>query len=60
MYFRVNCEYFGGILRVPWVMVVMMDMLGIHWGALAYIAFERILVYNRSTLGYIESILGVL
>ena len=29
-----------GILGVLWVMV---DMLGIHWGALEYVAFECIL-----------------
>ena len=32
-------------------------MLGIHCGAFAYIVFESILVYIRSTMGYFVSTL---
>ena len=38
----------------------MFVMLLIQWSALAYIAFESILLYNMSMVGVIWSILGVL
>jgi len=43
-----------GILGVHWVIL---NMLGIHCGAFAYIVFESILVYIRSTMGYFVSTL---
>ena len=61
MYFSVNWEYFekiGSTFRKLVVLWDMLDMLAIHWD-LAYIASESILVYNSSSLGYIEITLGV-